>query len=146
MTWIPTLSNWQLSSNQQLPSAIYALGTNATAADRNRVISGRLVMINLEYLKWVRTMTADKQLLDSASDILVLSLSLASTAAGGATAKTVLSAIAAGVAGSKTAVDKYYYYEKTLPALVAAMNAERKSVLTNILVGMSKPLTEYTFE
>ena len=127
-------------------SNYYVLGTNATINDRNAVIAGRLVMINLEYLKWLRTVNADKQLLDSASDILILSINLAATATGGATAKTILSAISAGVAGSKTAIDKHYYYEKTLPALLAAMNAQRKSVLTNILSGMSKPLAAYPFE
>ncbi len=127
-------------------SNYYALGTNATPRDRNEVISGRLVMINLEYLRWLRTMTADKQLLDTASDVLILSLNLAATATGGATAKTVLSAISAGITGSKTAIDKHYYYDKTLPALVSAMNAQRKTVLTNLLAGMSKPLTDYTFE
>lgn len=127
-------------------SNFYALGGAATTSDRNKVISGRLVMINLEYLKWLRTVTADKQLLDTASDVLILSLNLAATATEGAAVKTVLSAISAGIVGSKTAVDKHYYYEKTLPALVTAMNAQRKTVLTNILSGMTQPLGAYMFE
>lgn len=139
----------QLSDQFKPATAVsnyYALGDAATTADRNKVISARLVMMNLQYLKWARTVTADKQLLDTASDVLILSLNLAGTATGGASAKTILAAISAGVAGSKTSVDKNYYYEKTLPALFAAMNAQRKTVLTNIIAGMAKPLSVYTFE
>ncbi len=126
-------------------SNYYALA-NPTRRDRDKVISARLVMINLEYLKWLRTVTADKQLLDTGTDVLILSLNLAATATGGAATKTVFSAISAGVTGSKTAIDKHYYYEKTAPALVAAMNAQRKVVLTGILDGMNMDLEDYSFE
>ncbi|MBM4276621.1 MAG: hypothetical protein FJ130_01910 [Deltaproteobacteria bacterium] len=124
----------------------YYAKSEPTPKDRDVVISARLVMINLEYLKWLRTVTADKQFLDTATDVLILSLNLAAAATGGETAKTVLSAISAGVAGSKTSIDKHYYYEKTVPALVAAMNAQRKDVLARILEGMKKNLEEYSFE
>jgi hypothetical protein len=117
-----------------------------TPKDRNTVISARLVMINLEYLKWLRTVTADKQLLDTATDVLNLSLNLAATVTGGETAKTVLSAVSAGVTGSKASIDKHYFYEKTMPALVAAMNAQRKVVLARILDGMKSSLEDYPFE
>jgi hypothetical protein len=117
-----------------------------TQKDRNKVISGRMVMIDLEYLKWLRTMTADKQLLDTSSDALIISLSLAATIAGGDMAKSILSALAAGVTGVKASVDKHYYYEKTIPALASAMNAQRKTVFERILEGMNKSLEEYSFE
>lgn len=119
---------------------------NQTETERNRFITGRLVLINLNYFKWLRNVTADKQLLDSASDILVLSLNLAGTAVGSTEAKTILAAISAGVAGSKTTIDKYYFYEKTVPALAAAMNAQRKQVLVNIIKGLDLDLKQYPFE
>jgi len=125
--------------------AYYALRPPTREA-RNKVISARLVMINLEYLKWLRTVIADKQLLDTATDVLNLSLNLAATVTGGETAKTVLSAVAAGISGSKTSIDKHYFYEKTMPALVAAMNAQRKTVLERILGGMNSSLEDYSFE
>jgi hypothetical protein len=126
-------------------SNYYSLVT-PTPGDRDVVISARLVMINLEYLKWLRTVTADKQFLDTAADVLVLSLDLAATITGGKTGKTILSAVSAGVTGSKTSIDKHYYYEKTMPALIAAMNAQRKAVLVRILEGMKKDIEEYSFE
>jgi hypothetical protein len=103
-------------------------------------------MINLEYLKWLRTVTADKQFLDTATDVLVLSLDLAATVAGGETTKTILTAISAGITGSKASIDKHYFYEKTMPALIAAMNAQRKVVLERILRNMLNTLEDYSFE
>ena len=68
-------------------------------------------------------MTAERQLLDSAAGMLELGLNLAGTAVAAAGTKTILSAIAAGVTGSKEIVDKNYFFEKTIPALVGQMNA-----------------------
>ncbi len=124
----------------------YNIAANQTEAGRNKFITGRLVLINLNYFKWLRNVTADKQLLDSASDILVMSLNLAGTAVGGAQAKTILAAVSAGVAGSKTTVDKYYFYEKTIPALAATMNAQRKQILINIIKGLDQDLKKYPLE
>jgi hypothetical protein len=124
----------------------YYLLPNPTPKDRDVVISARMVMINLEYLKWLRKVTAEKQFLDTATDVLIMSLNLAATAAGGEGTKVVLSAISAGVVGSKTSIDKHYFYEKTVPALIAAMNAQRKVVLERILIGMKGGLEDYSFE
>jgi len=117
-----------------------------TPKDRDVIISARLVMINLEYLKWLRKVTAEKQFLDTATDVLIMSLNIAATAAGGESTKTVLSAISAGVVGSKASIDKHYFYEKTVPALIAAMNAQRKAVLARILENMKRDLEGYSFE
>lgn len=119
---------------------------NATEADRNKVVVARLVMINLQYLKWIRTMAADRQLADTAAEVLVLTLNLAATATGGAGVKTVLSAVSAGITGSQTSINKNYFYEKTLPPLIATMNAQRKEVLAQILGKMQLSLGQYPFE
>jgi hypothetical protein len=117
-----------------------------TKSRRNQFISGRMVMMNIRYVQFVRQTTTSKQFLDAATDILVLSLNLAGTAVDGASVKTTLAAIAAGVTGSKIAVDKHYFYEKTMPALVAAMNAQRKVALVPIMQGMQKEVIDYPFE
>jgi hypothetical protein len=103
-------------------------------------------MMNIRYIQFVRKTTSEKQLLDSASDILVLSLNLAGASVGGAAAKTVLAGIAAGVTGSKVVVDKTFFYEKSVPALIATMNAQRKQVLIPILEGTRETLEDYPFD
>lgn len=113
---------------------------------RNRFISGRLVQIDLRYLMFIRSMTADKQQLDSATDIASMTINLAGTLVTGAQAKTNLAALATGISGAKTTLDKHFYYEKSIEALIATMNAKRKEVLVNILAGLSASLEQYPFE
>jgi len=110
---------------------------------RNQIINHRLVLMDLQYNRWVSNFASDKQTIDTVTDIIVLGLNLGATAVGGAGTKTLLSAISGGVVGSKLAIDKNVYYEKTVSALVAAMNAQRKAALVPILEGMRKDAEEY---
>lgn len=112
---------------------------------RDKFITGRLTMMNIRYIQFIKQLTSERQLLDSATDMLALGLNLAGTSVAGAGAKTLLAAIAAGVTGSRQVIDKNYFFEKTLPALVAQMNADRKKALVPILTGMRKELGDYPF-
>lgn len=111
---------------------------------RDQFITGRLALIDLRYLQFIRSLTSDKQQIDSATDIASLTLNLAGTLVGGARAKTNLAAAAAGLGGAKTSVDKNFYYEKSVDALVATMNAKRKEVLTRILQSIGSSLNAYS--
>ena len=83
----------------------YAVSGASNRKDaRNRFISGRLVQIDLQYLKFIRTLTSNKQQLNAATDIALLSINLAGTIVSSAQAKTNLAA--AGLIGIKTTIDK----------------------------------------
>jgi len=110
---------------------------------RDKLVSARLALIDLNYDDFVSQFSFEKQTLDSVSDITELGLNLATTAVGGASAKTVLGAVSAGVTGSKIAVDKNFFYEKTTPVLVTTMNAARKTVLIAIVTGMKQTVADY---
>lgn len=61
--------------------------------------------------------------------------------------KTDLAAAAAGLGGAKQTIEKDFYYEKSMDALVGTMNARRKEVLVAILRGLNTPSVEqYPFE
>lgn len=113
---------------------------------RNKFITGRLTMMNIRYIQFVRKSTSDKQLLDSSVEILGIGLNVAGVSFDSAATKTALAGAAAGVAGSKATIDKNYYFERTITALIAAMNAQRKKSLVPILKGMQKDINEYKFE
>ncbi len=117
----------------------------ATEERRNAFIDSRVALANLAYIQFISELTADKQHLDAASDMLILGLNLLGTAANGVRAQANLAATAAGVGGGKAIVDKSYYYQKTTSALVTSMNASRKEVLLRILEGVKKPLAQYSF-
>jgi len=112
---------------------------------RNAFITGRMVLVDLRYIQFIRGMTRERQLLDSASDFLILSLNLAGAGAAGATTKTILSSIAAGVGGTKVIVDRDFFYQKTVPALVAAMNAQRAAARVPLIKGLQQDIDGYPF-
>lgn len=135
----------QLAKEYGEAGSITEFYKNPTKEVRDKFISGRLVMMNIRYVQFIRKTTSEKQCLDSAVEILALSLNLAGASVSAAGTKTVLAALAAGVTGSKVVVDKNFYYEKTIPALIAAMNAQRKQALVPLVDGMTKGLDEYPF-
>ncbi|MES2951577.1 MAG: hypothetical protein V4858_23860 [Pseudomonadota bacterium] len=118
---------------------------NQTAERRNEFVSSRVAMANLAYLQFIGSLTADKQHLDAATDIFALGLNIGGTLVSSARAKANLAAVAALALGSKSSIDKHFYFEKTTPALIAAMNAQRKEVLVRILEGANLRLEQYSF-
>jgi hypothetical protein len=112
---------------------------------RNKFITGRMVMIDLRYIEFIRGLTRDRALIDSSADLAIMSLNLAGTAVGGATAKTVLAALSAGIAGTKTTIDRDFFYEKTVPALVASMNAQRAATRVELIRGLQQDIDAYPF-
>ena len=140
----------QLEAEFEKPDLItrfYAL-TNATAeakkAARDKIITGRVALIDLNYNQFIARFSVTKESLDFGTEVTELGLNLATTAAGGAETKTILGAVASGVTGSKLAVDKNFFFEKTVPVLVTTMNAQRKVALAPILIGMTNNTDDYS--
>ncbi|KUE80057.1 hypothetical protein ATO46_16535 [Aeromonas schubertii] len=113
---------------------------------RNKFIASRLVITNIEYLKYIKNLSAEESQIHSATDILVLSLDVAATAFSPVTTKTILSSLSSVTGGTRMAIDKNAYADKAMSALVSAMNAQRKEVLKRIVVGSAMSLNGYTFE
>jgi hypothetical protein len=125
---------------------VQAAAGNAVAA-RNRFITGRLVQVDLHYIQFIRSLTTDKQRLETATDLATMTLNIAGTLTGGERAKANLAAAAAILGGTRTTIDKQYFFEKSMDALVGTMNAKRKAVLVGILQGLAtKSVDEYPFE
>jgi hypothetical protein len=110
---------------------------------RDRIVTGRIALIDLNYNQFVSQTTTNKQFWDTAVDIALLGASIAGTAAGGEGAKTVLAAAAAGLAGTKTSIDKNFFYEQTVPVLVSQMNAQRKVALIPLHDGTKLDVVQY---
>lgn len=110
---------------------------------RDKIITGRLVLIDLHYYQFISQFSVQKQTLDATTEILELGVNLATTAVGAAGTKTIFGAISSGISGSKLAIDKNFFYEKTVPVLISQMNAQRKEALAPIIAGTSKSVGEY---
>ena len=136
----------QLAKEFEPADSISDFYKNPSVDARNKFVTGRMTMMNIRYIQFIRSLTSEKQLLDTAAALLTLSLNIAGASIAAASTKTVLAAISAGVIGSKEAVEKNYFFDKTIPALVAQMNAERKKALFPLLAGIkTKTLDEYAF-
>ncbi len=135
-----------LEAHFQRAASITGYYQAPSEAARNQFIVGRLALTNLRYLQWIRNLTRDRQLLDSATSISLLGLTLAGATVPLAETKTILSTIAAGITGSQDVINETYYFKKSIPALVAQMNAERQKKLIPILDGSKRTLQEYSFE
>ncbi|MFN8545994.1 MAG: hypothetical protein U0807_17565 [Candidatus Binatia bacterium] len=112
-------------------------------AARDRLVTGRMALIDLNYDQFVSQFASNKQAIDTATEVLLVGVNLATTAVGGEGAKTVLAAAATGITSGKVAIDKNYFYEQTVPVLVVAMNAQRKETLAPILDGLGRDADAY---
>jgi hypothetical protein len=126
-----------------LAASIKEVGANPDETKRNSFIDGRVALYNVRYLRFVRDLGVDKQHMDAATDILLLGLSLAAASTSSLRAATNLATVTAGVTGAKITIDKHFYFDKTIQALVSTMNAQRKQILVRILAGRSKTIVEY---
>ena len=73
----------------------------------------------------------------------MLFLSVAGTLAGGLQAKENLAAGASIITGSKIALDKHFFFNQTLPALISTMNNRRKQLLLRIVRGRAASIATY---
>jgi hypothetical protein len=135
----------ELATQYQGASSIAAYYKDPTRNGRDGFVTARLVAMDLRYIQFIRGLTSDKQQIDSATDAATMTMNLLGTIVSSARAKTNLAAAAAGVGGIKSNVDKHFYYEKSVEALVATMNAQRKEVLVRILSGLQQDIDAYPF-
>ena len=139
----------QLEKEFETPHLLthYYTLTNATEeikkSERNKIIDGRLALINLNYNQFIAQFSVTRQTLDFGTEITQLGLNLATTAVGGESTKTILGAISSGVTGGKIAIDKNFFFEKTVSVLVTSMNAQRKVMLAPILSGIKSSTDDY---
>lgn len=120
-----------------------ALVETADRAERNRIQNRAVAVIDLRFQQFVRDLAADRA--DSAAAVAgtTLGASTAGAFVDSVKAKTNYALFAAGVVGAFGIVDKTYFYEKTVPAIVAAMRAARARVLLRIRQGQADDVGGY---
>jgi hypothetical protein len=114
---------------------------------RNEVVNGRLAAIDIQYNCYQKRLYEEGIGTSILADWVVLGLGGATAVTGSAAVKAALGAAITGVTGAKVSLDKNAYFDKTLPALIAKMQAARKEVLVRIRMGLSQgdgdyPLTQ----
>lgn len=76
-------------------------------------------------------------------DLLLLGLNGATALSGVSTARD-LATVTAVTSGARSSIDKRLYFEQSLPAMIAAMDAERASIKSDIATKQAQPAERYS--
>lgn len=121
----------------------YAASGAARQALRDKIVYGRLHVYDVEFSLFVRALSANNNYLSVGSDLTALAFAGLATTTGTAATKSALAAVSSGVLAANGAVNKDLFYQKTVPAIVAQMAADRSKVEAVILTGIGKSDAEY---
>jgi len=105
---------------------------------RNSIVYGRLAAYDIEFAKFEEDITNDRNAIDASGALTVLTLTGLGATVGGAATKAALSAAANGVTGATAVIDKTYFYDKAIPALLTQMQASRTLIRATIEGGLQK--------
>ncbi|HEV2817221.1 MAG TPA: hypothetical protein VGW40_08380 [Allosphingosinicella sp.] len=111
-------------------------------AYRDMVIGTYLMAADMRYLQFRRRLAAESRGSSLLLDIGILGLSGGASLATEATANA-LAAGAAGLTGTRAAVSRDIYFDRTIPAMIGVMDAERTRIRTLIVVNLRKSAEEY---
>lgn len=115
----------------------------ATDVERNEVLGRRLVLVDQVYETYIKDLRRDKAVMDLATGLAGLAIGVAGTLTDGIAAKTNYAAAGTLLSGGVAIVDQTLFYEQTVLALVAAMDANRAQVRLAIETAMTGDLEKY---
>ena len=121
-----------------------AIGSPVRLALRNEIVLGRMRAYDLEFDDFERRLNSDATGITAGGDLVLLILGGLGATTGASATKAALAAASAGIVGAQAAIDKDLYYQKTLPALLAQMEANRAKVKLAILTGLNLDDTKYS--
>jgi hypothetical protein len=137
--------NLQMVKSEKMDKAIEHFNSNndsdrhgmSKRAYRDMVITIYLNGVDAQYQQFRTEIASESRGAGFGVDLAILGLTGGASFAGQEVANR-LSAVASAFAGAKGSLDKHFYFEKTLPALLAAMDASRTRVRTTIVENMRK--------
>ncbi len=111
---------------------------------RNRVAAAYQMAIDARYFAFRRNLSRNAKGGNVAADLILLGLT--GSASIWEKAADELAAAATAVAGARASVNRELYFERTLPALMTIMEAQRLDARTKILRGLAQSEDEYTVQ
>jgi hypothetical protein len=134
------------SSFRDLADVYYRRVPGDPMEARNAIIR-RLMLLDDEYFqKYCASFYSGRALADTATDVILSSLTAAATGLTPGTATRVLTGIATAVTATKISVDKNFFLQQSAPAIIAKMEAQRVIVDTYIQQFLQKDVSQYPLE
>ena len=112
-------------------------------AKRNEIVLARVRAYDIEFGDFERRLYGDGNTIGLGSDLIGLALAGLIATTGSAATKSALGAASGGVIGANTAINRDLYYQKTIPALLAQMEADRLKALPPIMAGLKQSDADY---
>lgn len=110
---------------------------------RDTVINAYIQVADFRYADFKTELNQETVSINLGVDLAALGMTAAGAVAGSGAAKA-LSAASAGIIGAGAAFNKDAYYQKTLPAVFAAMDTSRKQVLIQIRTSQKSDEVTYS--
>ncbi len=110
---------------------------------RNGFIETRAALIDQGYAGFRQTLYTQRVGMNVGVDLATLGLNAVGAVTGSAPAKTGLHALSGGLIGSKASIDKNVFFDRTMPALVAQMEAQRSALRLRMMGGMMVDTSRY---
>ncbi|MEA3034000.1 MAG: hypothetical protein QOH86_2016 [Sphingomonadales bacterium] len=112
---------------------------------RNMVVEAYMKVMDLRYEEFTTALSSERRQADFGLDLAVLAFTGWASVAKASIVNN-LSAVAAGFAGTRGLVDKDLYFDKAMPALIAAMDADRFRARAEIETKLKLSAGDYPLE
>src|SRR5215469_13607815 len=105
--------------------------------ERNACIYAMMTVIDRAYYEYRKDLHRAVDVGHAAADIIGIGLGSAGALVGGATTKSILAAISAGVAGARGKIDADILYSKSITLIITQMDADRADWKSRIIAQLS---------
>ena len=110
---------------------------------RDQYVRKMIAGIDGRYHDFLDDLVTQRKGFDASADITAIGLDTASVLFRPATTKSILAGLSALTTAGKTAINKVYFYEQTLPVLISQMESDRQAVLADITEGLNASVQVY---
>src|SRR5579863_3111903 len=123
----------------------YSLSPDPEARRRYRdlIVLNRMKAYDIAFDNFERGLYGQGNSMAVAGSLTTITMGAVGAVAGGAVTKAALNAASAAVTGAEGAISKELYYQRTLPALISQMEANRTIAKANILRGIKQSDADY---
>jgi hypothetical protein len=113
---------------------------------RNNMLDGTLSSVDYVFLlQYEGSLYVDQSAFHTASDIISLGLGVAGTITNGERAKSIIASAFTAFTGSSISIDKNFFRQHTLEALISSMQANRAQIKMQILAKKQLPISQYSW-
>jgi hypothetical protein len=125
--------------------ADYSFSTDSEARRRYRdlIVLNRMRTYDIAFDNFERGLYGQGNSIAVAGSLATITMGAVGGVAGAAVTKAALNVASGAVTGAEGAISKELYYQRTLPALISQMEANRTNAKISILKGIKQPDSDY---